>query len=132
VVFDPDSRLYVHIDGRVAILVYPIFRAITTGFIGGLAKSRPEKMKAHFQKGSLSSLRLQRIVPSSSHQVSFELAVAVMLQGMTAHYLVTDTCPLARGDTVLVHAAAGGLGLLLVQAAAAPRSSPHLHREKAE
>ena len=54
------------------------------------------------------------IVPS---KVSLELAAAVMLQGMTAHYLVTDTCPLARGDTVLVHAAAGGVGLLLVQAA---------------
>jgi len=54
------------------------------------------------------------IVPS---KVSFEQAAAVMLQGMTAHYLVTDTCPLARGDTVLVHAAAGGVGLLLVQAA---------------
>ncbi len=54
------------------------------------------------------------IVPK---RVSFEQAAAVMLQGMTAHYLVGDTCPLARGDTVLVHAAAGGVGLLLVQVA---------------
>ena len=52
-----------------------------------------------------------------SPKVSFEQAAAVMLQGMTAHYLVTDTCPLERGDTVLVHAAAGGVGLLLVQMA---------------
>jgi NADPH2:quinone reductase len=50
-------------------------------------------------------------------EVSFEQAAAVMLQGMTAHYLVNDTCPLVRGDTVLVHAAAGGVGLLLVQMA---------------
>lgn len=49
--------------------------------------------------------------------VSQEQAAAVLLQGMTAHYLVTDTAPLGRGDTVLVHAAAGGVGALLVQAA---------------
>jgi NADPH:quinone reductase len=44
-------------------------------------------------------------------------AAAVMLQGMTAHYLTHDTFPLKRGDTVLIHAAAGGVGLLLVQMA---------------
>src|SRR5437016_4021048 len=38
-----------------------------------------------------------------------------MLQGMTAHYLCYSTYPVKRGDTVLVHAAAGGVGLLLVQ-----------------
>jgi NADPH:quinone reductase len=50
-------------------------------------------------------------------RISFEQAAAVLLQGMTAHYLVVDTCPLRKGDVVLVHAAAGGVGLLLVQAA---------------
>jgi len=44
-------------------------------------------------------------------------AAAVMLQGMTAHYLTHDTFPLKRGDTALIHAAAGGVGLLLVQMA---------------
>ena len=44
-------------------------------------------------------------------------AAAVMLQGMTAHYLAYSTFPLKRGDTALVHAAAGGVGLLLVQMA---------------
>jgi NADPH2:quinone reductase len=44
-------------------------------------------------------------------------AAAVMLQGMTAHYLATSTYPLRRGDTCLIHAAAGGVGLLLVQMA---------------
>jgi NADPH2:quinone reductase len=44
-------------------------------------------------------------------------AAAVMLQGMTAHYLCTSTYPLQSGDTCLVHAAAGGVGLLLVQMA---------------
>jgi NADPH2:quinone reductase len=44
-------------------------------------------------------------------------AAATMLQGMTAHYLAYDTFPLKKGDTALVHAAAGGVGLLLVQMA---------------
>jgi NADPH2:quinone reductase len=49
--------------------------------------------------------------------VSFETAAAAMLQGMTAHYLSHSTYPLKSGDTCLVHAAAGGLGALLVQMA---------------
>src|SRR5262249_41536336 len=44
-------------------------------------------------------------------------AAAVILQGMTAQYLVYDTFPLKRGQTALIHAAAGGVGLLLVQMA---------------
>jgi NADPH:quinone reductase len=44
-------------------------------------------------------------------------AAAVFLQGMTAHYLVYDTFPLKKGQTALVHAAAGGVGLLLAQMA---------------
>jgi NADPH2:quinone reductase len=47
--------------------------------------------------------------------VSDETAAAVMLQGMTAHYLTTSTYPVQAGDSVLVHAAAGGVGLLLTQ-----------------
>ncbi len=42
---------------------------------------------------------------------------AIMLQGMTAHYLSHSTYPLRAGDTALVHAAAGGVGLLLIQMA---------------
>jgi NADPH:quinone reductase len=48
-----------------------------------------------------------------------QLAAAVMLQGMTAHYLVNSTYPVQPGDSVLVHAAAGGVGQLLVQLAKA-------------
>src|SRR5215470_17316174 len=44
-------------------------------------------------------------------------AAAAILQGMTAHYLIHDSFPLKRGQTALVHAAAGGVGLLLVQMA---------------
>jgi NADPH2:quinone reductase len=51
-------------------------------------------------------------VPES---VDLEVAAAVMLQGLTAHYLTTSTCAVAPGDVALVHAAAGGVGQLLVQ-----------------
>ena len=49
--------------------------------------------------------------------VSDREAAATMLQGMTAHYLSHDTYPLKKGETALIHAAAGGVGLLLVQMA---------------
>jgi NADPH2:quinone reductase len=47
--------------------------------------------------------------------VSTETAAAALLQGMTAHYLAVDTYPVQSGDTVIVHAGAGGVGLLLTQ-----------------
>ena len=49
--------------------------------------------------------------------LSFEMAAAVLTQGLTAHYLSRSTYPIQRGDTVLVHAGAGGTGLLLTQMA---------------
>jgi NADPH2:quinone reductase len=49
--------------------------------------------------------------------VDFAQAAASMLQGMTAHYLCRSTYPLKAGETALIHAAAGGVGLLLVQMA---------------
>jgi NADPH:quinone reductase len=49
--------------------------------------------------------------------VSAEVAAAALLQGMTAHYLSHDSYPIEDGDWVLVHAAAGGVGLLLTQMA---------------
>lgn len=49
--------------------------------------------------------------------VSFESAAGVTLQGMTAHYLTHSTWPLKKGETCLVHAAAGGTGQLIVQLA---------------
>lgn len=55
-----------------------------------------------------------RLVPVPEG-VSAEQAAAVMLQGMTAHYLVESTFPAREGQTALVHAAAGGVGLLLCQ-----------------
>jgi len=50
-------------------------------------------------------------------KLDMKSAAALMLQGMTAHYLTHSTYPLKKGDTVLIHAAAGGVGLLLIQIA---------------
>jgi len=50
-------------------------------------------------------------------QLDFNQVAAAMLQGMTAHYLSHSTYPIKSGDSVLIHAAAGGVGLLLVQMA---------------
>jgi NADPH2:quinone reductase len=55
-----------------------------------------------------------RVVPVPAG-VSPRVAAAAMLQGMTAHYLATSCFPIAAGDTVVVHAAAGGTGRLLTQ-----------------
>src|SRR5712692_8381044 len=49
--------------------------------------------------------------------ITDQQAAAAMLQGMTAHYLVHSTYPLKKGETTLIHAAAGGMGQLLVQMA---------------
>ncbi len=57
-----------------------------------------------------------RLVPIPD-AVDTRVAAAMMLQGMTAHYLACSTYPLKTGDRCLVHAAAGGVGLLLVQIA---------------
>jgi len=70
---------------------------------------------AYAQYACVTADRLVRVPDGvSSHD-----AAALMLQGMTAHYLVNSTYPLAAGETALVHAGAGGVGLLLTQLAKA-------------
>jgi NADPH2:quinone reductase len=61
-------------------------------------------------------VKADRLVPVLD-DVTTEQAGAVMLQGMTAHYLLTSICTFEEGDWCLVHAAAGGVGLLLTQMA---------------
>ena len=68
---------------------------------------------AYAEYAAVPAARLVRIPRS----VTDQQAAAVMLQGMTAHYLVHDSYALKKGDTALIHAAAGGVGLLLVQMA---------------
>ena len=77
-------------------------RVAWTGLLGGYAE--------------YAAIPADRLVAIPS-EVSDQQAAAVMLQGMTAHYLCHDTYPLKRGQTVLIHAAAGGVGSLLVQMA---------------
>jgi NADPH:quinone reductase len=57
-----------------------------------------------------------RVIPIPS-ELSFEQAAACLLQGMAAHYLTHSASPIHKGDPVLVHAGAGGTGLLLIQMA---------------
>lgn len=59
---------------------------------------------------------VDRLIPVPA-QVTSELAAALPLQGMTAQYLTKTVFPLGKGHTVLLHAAAGGVGLLLIQMA---------------
>ena len=77
-------------------------RVAYTGIMGGYA-----------EYAAVPADRLVR-VPAG---ITDQQAAAAMLQGMTAHYLVYDTYPLKKGETALIHAAAGGVGLLLVQMA---------------
>jgi NADPH2:quinone reductase len=58
----------------------------------------------------------EKVIPLPAG-VTARLGAAVLLQGLTAHYLALSTYPLHQGDTCLVHAAAGGVGLLLCQIA---------------
>jgi NADPH2:quinone reductase len=72
--------------------------------------------------GTLGSYATHVLVPAERTVpvpvgVDSKLAAAVLLQGITAHYLAHSTFPLQAGQTALVHAAAGGVGLLLVQIA---------------
>lgn len=72
--------------------------------------------------GALGSYAEYAAVPGSRlvkipDELTFEQAAAAMLQGMTAHYLLFSSYKLQSGETALVHAAAGGVGLLLVQMA---------------
>jgi NADPH2:quinone reductase len=60
---------------------------------------------------------VEKLVPFNVTLVEARVAAAIMLQGMTAHYLTNSTFPIQEGQTALVHAAAGGVGLLLCQMA---------------
>lgn len=70
--------------------------------------------------GPLGAYAEERVIPADRlvrlpDAISFETGAAMMLQGMTAEYLLTRTYPVKAGDTILVHAAAGGVGLILCQ-----------------
>jgi NADPH2:quinone reductase len=79
--------------------------------------------------GALGSYATHQLIPAARlvpvpRGLETKSAAAAMLQGMTAHYLVTDTFPLRPGHTCLIHAAAGGVGQLFCQLAS--RAGAHV------
>jgi NADPH:quinone reductase len=88
--------------GSDVTTVKPGDRVAYTGVIG-----------AYAEFAAVPADRLVRV----PDKITDQQAAAAMLQGMTAHYLLNTTYPLKKGETALIHAAAGGVGLLLVQMA---------------
>ena len=84
-----------------------------TGFAAGDAVASVSVLGSYAEYALVPAAQLVKTPPS----LSPEKAAAAMLQGMTAHYLAHSTYPLKSGDTALVHAGAGGVGLLLTQIA---------------
>jgi NADPH2:quinone reductase len=84
-----------------------------TGFKTGDAVASTSVQGSYAEYALVPAAQLVR-VPDS---LAPEQASAAMLQGMTAHYLATSTWPLKAGETALIHAGAGGVGLLLTQIA---------------
>lgn len=85
----------------------------------GVALDIGERVAYAMSRGSYAEYAAvpQQFLVNLPEAVSFEDGAAIMLQGMTAHYLTRSTFPLQKGQTCLVHAAAGGAGLLIVQLA---------------
>ncbi|WP_020059438.1 quinone oxidoreductase family protein [Bacillus sp. 123MFChir2] len=67
-----------------------------------------------YANAELVAVPLEKAIPLPNH-ISHETAASILLQGLTAHYLTRDSYAVKEGDIVLVHAAAGGVGQLLVQ-----------------
>src|ERR1700722_9606299 len=88
--------------GANVTLVKPGDRVAYAGSLGGYATERV-----------IAADRLGKLPDG----IDFKTAAAMMLQGMTAQYLVRRTYPVKAGDTIVVHAAAGGVGLILCQRA---------------
>jgi NADPH2:quinone reductase len=84
-----------------------------TGFAAGDAVASVGVLGSYAEYALVAAAQLVK-VPAG---LTMEQAAGVMLQGMTAHYLVYSTFPLKAGETALVHAGAGGVGLLLTQMA---------------
>ncbi len=109
--------------------LYPLQTPVTLGMEGAGVVDAIGDGVTEVKKGDrvayamiLGSYAEYAIVPASKlapvpTEIDAKSAAALMLQGMTAHYLTHGTYALKRGDTALVHAAAGGVGLLLIQIA---------------
>lgn len=67
-----------------------------------------------FANAELVAVPLSKVIPLPD-TISFETAATILLQGLTAHYLATDSHKTQKGETVLIHASAGGVGQFLTQ-----------------
>jgi len=109
--------------------LYPMDFPITPGLEGAGTVSAVGGDVSGFVVGDrvgwvnvLGTYRERHVIPAERaipipDGVGTDQAAAVLLQGITAHYLATDTFPLGKGDKCLIHAGAGGVGLLLTQIA---------------
>ncbi|HKS49905.1 MAG TPA: quinone oxidoreductase [Amycolatopsis sp.] len=111
--------------------LYPLDLPVTLGMEGAGTVAAVGEDVTEFKpgdriawQGQLGGYAQRALVPAHvavrvPGEISDETAAAMLLQGITAHYLVRSTYEVKAGDTILVHAAAGGVGLLLVQLAKA-------------
>lgn len=99
--------------GEGAGTVAAVGAGVTTLSIGDRVAS--QELRGSYAELALAAADRLIALPDA---IDAHTGAAAMLQGMTAHYLATSTYPLGRGDWCLVHAAAGGVGLLLCQIAA--------------
>lgn len=67
-----------------------------------------------FANAELVAVNTNHVLPLPE-AISFETAASILLQGLTAHYLATDSHKTAKGETILIHAVAGGVGQILTQ-----------------
>src|SRR6201999_1014015 len=89
-----------------------------TAIGGGVTNVKPGDRVAY--AGALGAYSTERVIPADRlvklpDSIDFKTGAAMMLQGMTAQYLLRRTFPVQKGQTILVHAAAGGVGLILCQ-----------------
>jgi NADPH2:quinone reductase len=118
-----------YIDVYFRTGLYPAERPITLGMEAAGQVTATGEGVTEFVPGDRVAYAMARgsyadyaVVPTSvlvkiPEEVTSQMAAAAMLQGMTAHYLTHSTFPVKAGDKVLVHAAAGGAGLMVVQMA---------------
>ena len=101
------------INGQEAAGIVKEVGAEVSGVKVGDRVAYTSSLGSYAEYAAVAATRLVKIPDG----LSFEQPAAAMLQGMTAHYLLNSTYKLQRGETALIHAAAGGVGRLLVQMA---------------
>src|SRR5215510_11780532 len=101
------------VDGQEAAGVVTEIGSEVTNVKPGDRVAYSSALGSYAEYAAVPAARLVKI----PDELTFEQAAAAMLQGMTAHYLLHGSYKLQSGETALIHAAAGGVGLLLVQMA---------------